>query len=785
MLKIVRAFVLAGFFSFTSHLSANQFTLTPTTPPPPTDFASVNGIIGLESENLTGGVVTISADYDSQNTSLDSSGNFTLPVAVDSPFQVSATLTSDGMPTVDFRAQTYSALIEGETVFLSFVRPSGRLVARVKVIGGTAQSLFVSASTSITNLDGISEQYSFYTSASRANGLDPEVIGALPAAVEVSVGGQVLIDYQNGCSRSITLDALSVTLSDRALNINAAPDTVEWTIDVTDIPCTGSVAGEFRLDGLDWSTVTLVNHQLSFSGPEFVNQQMSDFGNYLIEPILEGSYTVSQSSSFASPFYSLQYRNETDLAINADTIYNAIHSVGTSHGNLQLTGSWTLDDISSANITAFGTVRGAALSTMTANDIVDLTTGSFDFVLAVGDWDINRYVFGFNSSMEGRLLGQSLSLDYQPETVFPRYSMMEGQVVNIAPVDLHTASAQVQLDVAQDDDETVTINQLSLSGSSQLFDASTQNVVGNSIVSAFSYGTDETSIVITLRGIPGTYNMYATGKGSDGRQYAVSFPLTMDGTTPEPAPEPAPEPTPEPIPEPIPEPTPEPTPEPAPEPEPAPQPAPEPPPVPGPGPIDDDAAMACYAINKVKLHRHMSKNKDSLFVKNAGFRLPDGATVDLAQDDVSITIDGRIYAFPAGSFKNTGDGMLYTFKTGASVKPQIQASLDFAKSKWSLKLIHINARFVDNSDGVEIALSIGDYQGRENVYIESKNKHDSMLMFKRKPKTSCGLKPVKGMTMGSKDSAGKYCKSPYANKKIGKKRKYKGLTRTLHEGFGF
>ena len=150
--------------------------------------------------------------------------------------------------------------------------------------------------------------------------------------------------------------------------------------------------------------------------------------------------------------------------------------------------------------------------------------------------------------------------------------------------------------------------------------------------------------------------------------------------------------------------------------------------------------MACFAINKVKLHRHHLDNKDALFIKYAGFSLPDGAMVALEQDDVSISIDGRVYDFPAGSFEWKGDQMHYISKSAPGTKPQIQASIDLEKSKWSLKLIHINSGFVDNSDGVDIALSIGDYQGSENVYLESKNQHDNMLMYKRKPKISCATR---------------------------------------------
>ncbi len=709
MSKIHNAGLVSIIFIFASHSAANAVTLTPTTPPAPTTFATVNGVIGLDSEALTGGEITLSTDFDQQPATLGSSGNFSLAVAADSPYQVNAILSLDGMPDVAVSTSSYPALVEGEINTLGLTQASGRLVARVNAVGGTVQRLFINAAAINTDINGITQQYSFFGSADRVNNMDPEVTGALPAAVPVSVSGQVQIAYANGCTRSVDLETISTTLSDRSLNTNASPDPVEWNIDVTDVACTGAITGEFRLDGLDLSAVTLTSHQLSFFGEEFFNHQMTGFGSYFLGPVLGGMYTVSQSSSFDEPYSYLSFGSENNVAVGPLTRYNAIHSVGTSHGNLQLSGDWTLNDTSSVNITASGTPPGSTQSTMSANDIVDLTTGVFDFVLAVGNWDTSRYGFQFESQLNGRTSGQSLNLNFLPDTVVPVYSIAEGQVVNVAPVALETASAQVQLDVAQESGQTVTINQLSISGSSELVNASTQGVIGNSFISASSDGTDETSFLITLHGLPGTYNMNASGTGSDGRLYAASFQLTFGGTTPEPAPEPPPEPTP----------------------------TPEPPP--GPGPDDNNGSMACYAINKVKLHRHHMENKDSLFIKYAAFSLPEDAVVDLAQDDVSITIDGKVYEFPAGSFKHNGDGMHYMYKTGSGVKPQIQASIDLAKFKWSLKLIHINSEYIDNSDGIDIALSIGDYHASENVHLESKNKFRNMLMYKRKPKASCGL----------------------------------------------
>lgn len=759
MSKFLRSLILASVVLYLPQSLANQFTLSPVTPEAPRAFATVDGSIGLRSESLTGGSMTISSDNFSQSLNLDPGGNFSLPVEAGSAYRVHAILNFDGMPDVDFSAQPYPALVEGEASALRFTRGSGRLLARVNAIGGTAQTLYISASAETTGTGGATETYSFSAFAGRVDGQNPEVMGALPAALPVSVSGQVQVDYENGCSRFIDLAPTTVTLRDRMLLGPAGQDLVEWDVDVSDIPCSGSVSGEFRLDGLDLSTATLSAHRMSFSGPQFISRQLTGFGNYLIEPFLEGPYTVNQTSYFNPPYTNLQFGSESGVAINAGTIYDSIHSVGTLHGNLQLAGSWTLDDLSSANVTATGAEPGMASPTMLANDGVDFASGDFDLVLAVGEWDATRYSFNFNSMADGRTYGQSLSLNYQPGSIVPRYSMRQGQIIDTAPISLSTASAQVQLDVAQVGAQPVTMNQLSVSGSSDLVDASSQDILGTSIINAFSYGTDETSFFVTLYGLPGTYTMYASGTGSDGRQYAVAFQLTLSvsapAPVPDPAPEPAPEPspapdpepvptpdpepTPEPVPEPTPAPVPDPTPEPEPDPTPEPTPQPDPAPVPGSGNDNDDAgqAMACFGINKVKLHRHHKKNKDSLFIKYASFGLPEGATVDLAQDDVSITIDGKVYEFPAGSFTEHDEKAQHVYQSGSRTKPQVMATINPAKSTWGLKLNHIDSTFIDHSDGVEIALSIGDYHGSAKVYLKSKNRHRNMLMYKSKPKTGC------------------------------------------------
>ena len=58
-------------------------------------------------------------------------------------------------------------------------------------------------------------------------------------------------------------------------------------------------------------------------------------------------------------------------------------------------------------------------------------------------------------------------------------------------------------------------------------------------------------------------------------------------------------------------------------------------------------------------------------------------------------------------------------------------------TKWTVKIRDLNASEVDYSDRVNVALSIGGYEGLENIMLDSKNKDDDKYMYKRKPKVSC------------------------------------------------
>lgn len=707
MLNFIKSILFTVLFFYAFAASANSFTLKPISDPPPvpTAFGTVEGTAGLDSADLQGGNIKVNAGAFTASGTVDTNGNFSLPVSVDDPFSINVNLVfNDFLPNVRVSMENNSQLTQGELRSFDLTHPSGRLLTKVTLLNGTLQNIDISASSSTINNNGLSESFTANGSANRNNDKDPEILFAMPSAIITTLTGTIKATNSNGCTVSRDLAEQSITINDASLPANTDPDTLIWTVDLSNDPTTcptAIISGNFSLNGLNSTDLfsKFSQHQLTFLlGSERTNIKILNSDTfsfpyfYTTTPVLEGTYQTIETSTFLAPYTSLSYPRET-LTVSGNTNFDPIYSIGSSHGKVVLSGDWDYRDIRSTIVSASGSEPGSTVISMSAYDIVDRDTGNFDFILSEGNWNPNSYSFSFNivTSSTGRSYGQSLNFNIQSDIFATRHSISEGLSVNLPPLTLQTvSSAEIELLIQQPASETVTIQRLEIKGSSPLLDAS-ENTLGTSTINSSSYGTEQSAFKVTLHGLAGTYELTATGTGSDGRNYKVAFPVTLAAT--------------------------------------------EPPTDPG----GDEDSMACYVINKVKLHQHQKANKDKLYIKYAGFRLPEDATVDLSQDDVSIKVDDMVYEFPAGTFKQKGNKLNYEYKSASGEIPKIKASIDFEKSKWSLKVNHADIDEVDNSDGVDISLSMGEYLGTEKVYLESKNKHHDKLMYKRKPKASCRI----------------------------------------------
>jgi len=148
-------------------------------------------------------------------------------------------------------------------------------------------------------------------------------------------------------------------------------------------------------------------------------------------------------------------------------------------------------------------------------------------------------------------------------------------------------------------------------------------------------------------------------------------------------------------------------------------------------PVVSKIPFDCDSVNKVKVKDKAGTDKDEIKITKAGFRLDAPNTVDLAVDEVQIRVDGLIFTFPPGSFEQKGTKPDYVFKSATGVKPKVEARLRFDKASWELSVHDGDATLIDNSNGVDVALMVGDFESVQNVTLDAKGK------FKRDPKVSC------------------------------------------------
>jgi hypothetical protein len=143
-----------------------------------------------------------------------------------------------------------------------------------------------------------------------------------------------------------------------------------------------------------------------------------------------------------------------------------------------------------------------------------------------------------------------------------------------------------------------------------------------------------------------------------------------------------------------------------------------------------ERVKAIASITLVNLPTLMEFNVDHMYINftwlrprtqdtiiaNGSFSLPEGVSCDLASDDVSMAIDGVNLMIPAGSFKKwLPRREIYTYSASFKDSPSIWMSLNFGTGEWSLLVRDVDASVVDNSDGVDVKLSLGSIVGIESI----------------------------------------------------------------------
>jgi len=137
----------------------------------------------------------------------------------------------------------------------------------------------------------------------------------------------------------------------------------------------------------------------------------------------------------------------------------------------------------------------------------------------------------------------------------------------------------------------------------------------------------------------------------------------------------------------------------------------------------------CYDIKKIKIrdgkkhYRHMGSygNSKSKITANLSAGCPAG--FNPTQSLISLSMDGETFAFPIGSFAQVGSSNKYRAWVAGS--PTLDATLNCDKGKFSFNASKADTSQIDNTDGVDVTLVLGDSSATKNVMLQAAGHHYS------------------------------------------------------------
>jgi len=135
-------------------------------------------------------------------------------------------------------------------------------------------------------------------------------------------------------------------------------------------------------------------------------------------------------------------------------------------------------------------------------------------------------------------------------------------------------------------------------------------------------------------------------------------------------------------------------------------------------PRDSRIVIAEFSIEHMSVDfDNLRPNRDKIAGEGT-ITLGEAATYDLTVDDVVVNVDGVVITIPAGSFVKDENKEKYTYTSLEGTEPEVLMKLNLEGGEWSLKVSKIDANAIDNSDGVEITLTIGDLSATELINMQ-------------------------------------------------------------------
>ena len=270
-------------------------------PPAPTEFATINGTVGLQGYPIASGSVYLNMPGYSKSASVGSNGQFTIQAAAGGSYNLSVSTQTSGYSAYFNASQSNApALAAGAIHTVDFTSRAGLIHGEVSVSGGRLTNISVYGSTT----DPV--RAVTFSAGGWATLTQQETISAVtvpaPVGAAVSAYGSATAINDNGCTVSRSLPPRTVAVSE------ALTTDVAWTIDVSGVTCDkGNLQGAVSITGLPAGTVT--GGSVSIYGAESRSQSLGTGGTYNFTDLRAGSYTLNAYSNLAAPYN--YYRHPT------------------------------------------------------------------------------------------------------------------------------------------------------------------------------------------------------------------------------------------------------------------------------------------------------------------------------------------------------------------------------------------------------------------------------------------------------------------------------------------
>ncbi len=467
------------------------------------DEPNLKGTVGLTGESFGSGQVYAYWNGGSINTQLTNGDiDFALRVEPGKTSSLSVYMYSfQNTPGAQLNQYLtgIAALGPAEVRTLDLKREAGRIRGSINVTGGSVKRIQMQTSAQASS----TESYSGYVTATTApfTPLQP-----MPALSNTKVSGTAIFAANAGCDVSVSLQEKSA-----AVSAGGTVD-VNWTVDLSTVQCNlGGIQGDVALSGLNGvnTDASVSQHTVSVSGPVLSSKTLTADGNYLISNLPAGSYYVGLSSSFKSPYGSLSYfSNNVSVLGGQVATHNLLKSVGTLHGTIEPKGLWDRSNVN--NLLAYFQPNSGGSSFY---DYVDLPTGKFDIVAPAGNLYLYylRPYFSFNDK-GGRHTSQYYYRYYNAAQNPVQIAMQEGDRLTDRDIELETSQAEQGFSLITE----ISINRLRITGSD-----------GLKRIDLTNSGTAGKTVLVTIHGEPGTYQLTAVADAADGGTYSKPFTLML------------------------------------------------------------------------------------------------------------------------------------------------------------------------------------------------------------------------------------------------------------------